>query len=125
MTMYSLLHSRTYHCGISGAPVTDWRLYDSIYTERYLGLPRENAKGYNDSAMPSAAADLNAPLLLIHGTSDDNVHVQNSIQMINALINAKKQFRLMLYPGKTHGVTGDARIHLYRMMQEFFEENLK
>lgn len=125
MTMYSLLHSPTYHCGIAGAPVTDWRLYDSIYTERYLGLPKENAKAYNDSAMPSAAADLNATLLLIHGTSDDNVHVQNSIQMINALINSKKQFRLMLYPGKTHGVTGDARIHLYRMMQEFFEENLK
>ncbi len=125
MTLYSLLHSRAYRCGISGAPVTDWRLYDSIYTERYLGLPRDNPKGYNESAMPPVAQDLNGSLLLIHGTSDDNVHVQNSIQMINGLINAKKQFRLMLYPGKVHGITGDARSHLYHMMQDFFEEQLK
>ncbi|HEX6505652.1 MAG TPA: DPP IV N-terminal domain-containing protein [Terriglobales bacterium] len=125
MTMYSLLHSRAYKCGISGAPVTDWHLYDSIYTERYLGLPKDNPKVYDESSMPAAAANLNDSLLLIHGTSDDNVHIQNSIQMINGLINAKKQFRLMLYPGKTHGVTGDARIHLFHMMQDFFEENLK
>ncbi len=125
MTMYSLLHSRAYKCGISGAPVTDWHLYDSIYTERYLGLPKDNPKAYQESSMPAGAANLSDALLLIHGTSDDNVHIQNSIQMINALINAKKQFRLMLYPGKTHGVTGDARIHLFRMMQEFFEDNLK
>lgn len=125
MTMYSLLHSRAYKCGISGAPVTDWHLYDSIYTERYLGLPKDDAKAYDESSMPAAAANLNDSLLLIHGTSDDNVHIQNSIQMINSLINAKKQFRLMLYPGKTHGVTGDARIHLFHMMQDFFEENLK
>jgi dipeptidyl-peptidase-4 len=124
MTMYSLLHSRAYKCGISGAPVTDWHLYDSIYTERYLGLPKDNPKVYDES-MPAAAANLNDSLLLIHGTSDDNVHIQNSIQMINALINAKKPFRLMLYPGKTHGVTGDARIHLFHMMQDFLEENLK
>jgi dipeptidyl-peptidase-4 len=90
-----------------------------------MGLPKENAKAYEESSMPAAAANLNDSLLLIHGTSDDNVHIQNSIQMINALINAKKQFRLMLYPGKTHGVTGDARIHLFHMMQDFFEENLK
>ena len=125
MTMYSLLHSRAYKCGIAGAPVTDWHLYDSIYTERYLGLPKDDPKAYDESSMPAAAANLNDSLLLIHGTSDDNVHIQNSIQMINALINAKKQFRLMLYPGKTHGVTGDARIHLFHMMQDFFEENLK
>jgi dipeptidyl-peptidase-4 len=125
MTMYSLLHSRVYKCGIAGAPVTDWRLYDSIYTERYLGLPKSNAKAYDESSMPPRAGDLNDSLLLIHGTSDDNVHMQNSIQMVNALINAKKQFRLMLYPGKTHGVTGDQRIHLFHMMQEFLEENLR
>jgi len=125
MTMYSLLHSRAYKCGISGAPVTDWHLYDSIYTERYLGLPKDDPKAYEESAIPPRAGDLNDSLLLIHGTSDDNVHIQNSIQMINSLINAKKQFRLMLYPGKTHGVTGDARIHLFHMMQDFFEENLK
>jgi dipeptidyl-peptidase-4 len=125
MTLYSLLHSRAYKCGIAGAPVTDWRLYDSTYTERYLGLPRENSKLYDESSMPAAAANLHDALLLIHGSSDDNVHLQNSIQMVNALINAKKQFRLMLYPGKTHGVTGDARVHLLHMMQDFLEESLK
>jgi len=125
MTLYSLLHSRAYKCGIAGAPVTDWHLYDSTYTERYLGLPNENPKLYDESSMPAAAPNLQDALLLIHGSSDDNVHLQNSIQMVNALINARKQFRLMLYPGKTHGVTGDARVHLLHMMQDFLEENLK
>ncbi|HET7208642.1 MAG TPA: DPP IV N-terminal domain-containing protein [Terriglobales bacterium] len=124
MTLYSLLHSRAYRCGVAGAPVTDWRLYDSTYTERYMGLPKENPQPY-DSSLPSGASNLNDSLLLIHGTSDDNVHVQNSIQMIDALINARKQFRLMFYPGKVHGVTGDARIHLNHMMQDFLEQNLK
>jgi dipeptidyl-peptidase-4 len=113
MTLYSLLHTEAYKCGISGAPVTDWRNYDSIYTERYMSLPKSNPEGYQDSSM------------LIHGTSDDNVHLQNSVQMINALVSEDRQFRLMLYPGKTHGVTGKAREHLYTMMQEFFEQNLK
>ncbi|HYL12993.1 MAG TPA: DPP IV N-terminal domain-containing protein [Terriglobales bacterium] len=125
MTLYSLLHSDAYRCGISGAPVTDWHDYDSIYTERYMGPPRENAKAYTESSMPAAADKLHGSLLLIHGTSDDNVHLQNSIQMINSLIQANKQFRLMLYPGKTHGVTGKERAHLYRMMQDFLEQNLK
>jgi dipeptidyl-peptidase-4 len=125
MTLYSLLHTEAYKCGISGAPVTDWRNYDSIYTERYMSLPKSNPKGYQDSSMPAAAANLKQSLLLIHGTSDDNVHLQNSVQMINALVSEDRQFRLMLYPGKTHGVTGKAREHLYTMMQEFFEQNLK
>ena len=125
MTLYSLLHAETYKCGISGAPVTDWHNYDSIYTERYMGLPKENAKGYQDSSMPAAAANLKGSLLLIHGTSDVNVHLQNSIQMIDSLVNENRQFRLMLYPGKTHGVTGKAREHLYTMMKDFFDENLK
>jgi dipeptidyl-peptidase-4 len=124
MTLYSLLHSNAFRCGISGAPVTDWRLYDSAYTERYLGLPKQNPKPYDDS-MPLAAGNLKSSLLLIHGTSDDNVHIQNSIQMIDALINADKQFRLMLYPGKTHGVTGNQRLHLFQMMLDYFEQNLK
>jgi dipeptidyl-peptidase-4 len=125
MTLYSLLHTEAYKCGISGAPVTDWRNYDSIYTERYVGLPKDNARGYQDSSMPAAAENLKGSLLLIHGTSDDNVHLQNSIQMINALVNQNRQFRLMLYPGKTHGVTGRARDHLYTMMRDFFDQNLK
>jgi dipeptidyl-peptidase 4 len=125
MTLYSLLHTDAYKCGISGAPVTDWRNYDSIYTERYLNLPKNNPKGYQDSSMPALAANLKHALLLIHGTSDDNVHLQNSIQMINALVSENRQFRLMLYPGKTHGVTGKAREHLYTLMYDFFDQNLR
>ncbi len=124
MTLYSVLHSTAFRCGISGAPVTDWHLYDSTYTERYMGLPKQNPRPYDES-LPSAAGNLKSSLLLIHGTSDDNVHVQNSIEMIDALINNNKQFRLMLYPGKTHGVTGNQRLHLYNMMFDFFEQNLK
>lgn len=125
MTLYSLEHTDRFHCGISGAPVTDWHLYDSTYTERYMGLPKDNPKAYADSSMPAAAEHLHGSLLLIHGTADDNVHLQNSIQMVDALINNAKQFRLMLLPNKTHGVRGKAREFELRMEQEFFEQNLK
>jgi dipeptidyl-peptidase-4 len=124
MTLYALLHSEIFRCGIAGAPVTDWHNYDSTYTERWMGLPKDNPKGYADS-MPAAAPSLIGSLLLIHGTSDDNVHFQNSVQMIDALINAGKQFRVMIYPGKTHGVSGKAKIQMSHMMEEFVEENLK
>ena len=125
MTLYALLHTDVYRCGVSGAPVTDWRDYDSIYTERYMGLPKDNPKGYEEASMPAAAANLKGKLLLIHGTSDDNVHLQNSIQMVNALVEANKPFRLMLYPNKTHGVRGKARAHQLQLMLDFLEENLK
>jgi dipeptidyl-peptidase 4 len=125
MTLYAMTHSSRFKAGISGAPVTSWRDYDSIYAERYLGLPKENASAYDDS-MVRAASSLSGTLLLIHGTSDDNVHFQNSIQMIDSLIHAEKQFRLMIYPGKTHGVTGSAeRIHLYHMMEDFWNGQLR
>ena len=75
--------------------------------------------------MPAAAEHLHGSLLLLHGTSDDNVHLQNSIQMINALVEANKQFRLMLYPNKTHGVRGKAQENRFQLMQDFFEQNLK
>ena len=108
------------------APVTDWHNYDSIYTERYMGLPKDNVKGYEDSSMPKAAKDLHGALLLAHGTSDDNVHLQSSIQMIDALIKAGKQYRLMVYPNKTHSISGAAaRTHLFHMMQEHWERELK
>jgi dipeptidyl-peptidase 4 len=124
MTLYALLHSEVFRCGIAVAPVTDWRDYDSTYTERWMGLPKDNPKGYAAS-MPASAANLHGSLLLIHGTSDDNVHFQNSVQLIDALIETGKQFRVMLYPGKTHGVSGKARIHLFHMIKDFLEENLK
>lgn len=124
-TLYALEHSDMFKSGVSVAPVTNWRLYDSIYTERYMGLPAENEKGYHDSSTVNYAADLKGSLLEVHGTSDDNVHMQNTIQQIDALINAGKQFQLMLYPNKTHGIAGPAaRDHLFHMIDNHFLETL-
>jgi dipeptidyl-peptidase-4 len=126
MTLYSLTHSDAFKAGVSVAPVTDWHNYDSIYTERYMGLPKENPTGYDGSNLSKVAEQLHGDLLLVHGTSDDNVHFQNSIQMIDALIKANKQFRLMVYPGKTHGIAGKAaRVHLFEMIEEHVERELK
>jgi dipeptidyl-peptidase-4 len=126
MTLYAMTHSDRFRAGVSVAPVTDWVNYDSIYTERYMGLLKDEAKSYAESDMTKAAANLHGALLLAHGTGDDNVHFQNSIQMIDALIKAGKQFRLMIYPNKTHGISGsDAREHLFHMIEDHFEEELK
>jgi len=125
MTLYALTHSDRYKAGISVAPVTSWRNYDSIYTERWLGLPKDNASGYDDSIVNSASS-LHGSLLLVHGTSDDNVHFQNTIQMTDALIKAQKQFRLMVYPDKTHGISGSGtRTQLFHMMEDFWNKELK
>ena len=126
MTLYSMTHSDVFKAGVAVAPVTDWHNYDSVYTERYLGLPKDNAKGYEDSSMPKAADKLHGSLFLVHGTSDDNVHFQNSVQMIDALIKADKKFRLMIYPNKTHGISGKAaRTQLFQLIEEHFERELK
>ncbi|MGD0791371.1 MAG: DPP IV N-terminal domain-containing protein [Terriglobales bacterium] len=125
MTLYALTHSDRFKAGISVAPVTNWRDYDSIYTERWLGLPKDNASGYNDSIV-GAASSLHGSLLLVHGTSDDNVHFQNTIQMTDALIKAGKQFRLMVYPNKTHGIAGTGTsTQLFHMMEDFWNKELK
>ncbi len=125
MTAYALTHSDAFQAGVSVAPVTNWRLYDSIYTERYMGLPKDNAKAYDDSSMPAAAGHLHGALLLVHGTSDDNVHFQNSIQLMDALIKAGKQFRFMAYPGKTHGIAGsETQKQLFHMIQDDLEREL-
>jgi len=124
-TLYAMEHSDMFKSGVSVAPVTDWHNYDSIYTERYMGLPKDNEKGYHDSSPANFAADLKGSLLEVHGTSDDNVHMQNTIQIVNNLINAGKQFQLMLYPGKTHGIAGKAaRTHLFHMIDQHFLETL-
>ena len=126
MTLYTLTHSTAFKAGIAVAPVTSWRNYDSIYTERYMGLPKDDPQGYADSDIAKVAKDLHGALLLVHGTSDDNVHFQNTIQMVNSFISANKQFRLMVYPNKTHGIAGPAaRTHLFEMMQEHWEKELK
>jgi dipeptidyl-peptidase-4 len=125
MTLYALTHSDRFKAGISVAPVTNWRNYDSIYTERYMGLPKDNASAYDDSIV-SAASSLHGSLLLVHGSSDDNVHFQNTIQMTDALIKAQKQFRLMVYPDKTHGIAGSStRTQLFHMMEDFWNQELK
>ena len=124
-TLYAMEHSDQFKSGVSVAPVSNWLLYDSIYTERYMGLPKDNGAGYKDSSPVNFAADLHGKLLEVHGTSDDNVHMQNTIQMVNNLINAGKQFRLMMYPGKTHGIAGfAARAHLFHMIDDYFLETL-
>ena len=126
MTLYAMTHSDRFKAGVAVAPVTNQINYDSIYTERYMGLLKDDKSGYEQSDVTRSADQLHGALLLVHGTSDDNVHFQNSIQMINALISAGKQFRLMVYPNKTHSIAGkDARVHLFTMIEEHFERELK
>jgi dipeptidyl-peptidase 4 len=123
MTTYALTHSNRFKAGIAVAPVTDWLDYDSIYTERYMGLPTENKDGYHDSATVNFADNLSGRLLLVHGTGDDNVHMQNTIQMIQSLITANKAYDLQLYPRKTHGIAGTAaRVHLFERIQNQFQQ---
>ena len=125
MTSYALTHSKSFAMGISGAPVTDWRLYDSVYTERFMGLPSRNAAGYADTAPRRKAASLHGRLLLLHGAIDDNVHPQNTLQFARELQKAGKPFRMMLYPESRHGVVDPAQLrHLRGLMLDFIEETL-
>lgn len=111
--------------GIAVAPVTNWRYYDTVYTERYLQTPEENASGYDDNSPSTHAAKLQGNFLLIHGTGDDNVHFQNSVVLQEALINAGKQFDSFYYPDKHHGIQGGkTRYHLYTQMLNYVVENL-
>ena len=126
MTLYAMTHSDRFKAGVAVAPVTNQVNYDSIYTERYMGLLKDDKEGYEMSDATKTAGKLHGSLLLVHGTSDDNVHFQNSIQMINALVAAGKQFHLMIYPNKTHSIAGrDARVHLFTMIEDHFEKELK
>lgn len=110
---------------IAVAPVTNWRFYDSIYTERYMQTPQENATGYDMNSPINHVEKLKGKFLLIHGSADDNVHVQNSMQMMEALIQANKQFDSQIYPDKNHGIYGGkTRIQLYNKMTNFIKENL-
>ena len=110
---------------IAVAPVTNWRFYDSIYTERYLQTPQENASGYDDNSPINFVSKLKGNFLLIHGSADDNVHVQNTMQMVEALVQANKQFEWAIYPDKNHGIYGGkTRIQLYNKMTNFIKEKL-
>jgi len=110
---------------IAVAPVTNWRYYDNIYTERYMRTPQENEKGYDDNAPEKMVSNLKGKLLLVHGTADDNVHFQNSVMMVDAMIKANKEYDSEYYPNKNHGISGgNTRYHLYRRMTEFILNNL-
>lgn len=111
--------------GIAVAPVTNWRYYDSVYTERFMRTPQENPAGYDDNSPTSYAELLKGKFLLIHGTADDNVHFQNSMEFAEALIQNKKQFEFMAYPDKNHGIAGgQTRAQLYQKMTDFLLNNL-
>ena len=125
MTSYALTHSQTFKIGIAGGTVSDWRNYDSIYTERYMGTPQNNPDGYWRSSPVHFAKDLHGKLLLIHGAIDDNVHMANTIQFLYELQKAGKQVQLMVYPKSRHGVTDPVLVkHLRQMMTDFVLENL-
>jgi dipeptidyl-peptidase-4 len=111
--------------GIAVAPVTNWRYYDNIYTERFMRTPKENAAGYDENSPVNHVSKLKGKFLLIHGSGDDNVHYQNTMEFITALVNANKQFDLFIYPNKNHGIYGgNTRNHLFNMMLNYTLENL-
>ena len=126
MTLNALLNAPdVFKCGIAGAPVTSWMNYDTIYTERYMGLPGENADAYARTALPPKAKNLKAKLMILHNIEDDNVLFQNSMQMINALELEHKEFSFLPYPQKSHGVGGVAAEQMNQTMLDFFDRNLK
>ncbi|MBC2837799.1 S9 family peptidase [Robiginitalea sp. SC105] len=115
----------TFEMAIAVAPVTSWRFYDTIYTERYMQTPQENPGGYDENSPLSFAERLKGDYLLVHGSADDNVHVQNTMRMIEALVQANKPFEWAIYPDKNHGIYGgNTRLHLYAKMTRFVLENL-
>jgi len=125
LTLYAMTHTDRIRAGVAVAPVTDWHNYDTIYTERYLGLPAQNEEEYRRTSPVNFAAALKGHLLEVHGTSDDNVHMQNTIQMTNAFIAAGRRFDLMLYPRKTHSIAGQAaRTDLFTRIEELFKAEL-
>jgi dipeptidyl-peptidase-4 len=116
---------RLFKAGISVSPVTDWRLYDDIYTERFMRTPQQNQAGYDRTAPLRYADSLSASYLLVHGTGDDNVHFQNSVQWANALELAGKQFSFMMYPNKNHSISGGrTQLHLFTLLTDWLEKNL-
>jgi dipeptidyl-peptidase-4 len=126
MTLNAMLNAPgVFRAGVAGAPVTDLRNYDTIYTERYMSLPKDNPEGYASSALPPQAKNLKGALMIAHNLEDDNVLFQNTVQMIDALERAGKPFEMQVYTQKTHGVTGPESGQLNAAMVGFFERNLK
>jgi dipeptidyl-peptidase-4 len=120
-----MLGNDVFKAAIAVAPVTTWRYYDTIYTERYLQTPQLNAKGYDDYSPITHVDKLKGNFLLIHGTGDDNVHFQNSVDLVDALVGADKQFESFYYPNRNHGISGgNTSWHLYNMMTDFVKRKL-
>jgi dipeptidyl-peptidase 4 len=126
LTLYTLTHApKVFECGAAGGPVTDWKFYDSIYTERYMRTPEVNPEGYRESSPLEAAGNLRAKLLLMHGVDDDNVHLQNTISFIEALVRDGKPYQLYLQPGEKHGFGAySARLYLVNRLLKFFNSSL-
>lgn len=125
-TLYAMTHSDRFRAGVAVAPVTDWRNYDSIYTERYMSRPIDFPDGYKDFSVVNSAANLKGRILLAHGTGDDNVHIENTVQFAEKLIEAQIPYDLQIYPRKTHSITGpEVRVHLFTRILAQFEEYLK
>jgi dipeptidyl-peptidase-4 len=125
-TLYAMSHTDRFRAGVAVAPVTDWRNYDSIYTERYLGLPGDSGSHYEGLSLLGTASHVKGRLLLAHGTGDDNVHIENTVQYVQKLIEAGIPYDLQIFPRKTHSIRGeDARTELYGRILAHFEEYLK
>ncbi len=123
MTALALTYAADYFThGVSRAPVTDWRLYDNVYTERYMDAPADNPAGYEFGSVMTHADRLQGKLLLIHGTIDDNVHMQNTIQLVSKLQDLGKDFDMMVYPGGRHGWGGAKRVHSGKLAERFWRE---
>lgn len=125
-TAYALTHApRLWKVGVAVAPVTDWRYYDTIYTERYMGTPQQNPAAYRESSVVARAAALGGRLLLLHGTADDNVHLANSVALVQAFVRSGKQVDFMVYPRKAHGISGiPQQRHLFNHMLEYWQAHL-
>jgi dipeptidyl-peptidase-4 len=117
--------NNVFKMAIAIAPVSNWRYYDNIYTERYMQRPQENSSGYDDNSPINFVKDIKGKYLIVHGTGDDNVHVQNSVMMVNELIKHNIPFDSEFYPNRNHGIYGGTtRLHLYTKMTDFLLENL-
>jgi dipeptidyl-peptidase-4 len=125
MSSICLSKSDNFKVGIAVAPVTNWRYYDTIYTERYMRKPQMNASGYDDNSPINMAENLSGKLFLIHGSADDNVHFQNTMEYSEQLIQAGKQFDMFVYPNRNHSIYGgNTRHHLFTMMSQYIFRNL-
>jgi dipeptidyl-peptidase-4 len=125
-TLYALTHSDRFRAGVAVAPVTDWRNYDSIYTERYMSRPVDFPEGYKNFSVAEAAANLKGRILIAHGTGDDNVHFENTVQFVQKLIDKQIPYDLQIFPRKTHSISGpEAHTELFGRIVAHFEQYLK